>query len=409
MKQHYFYFLLVLFFINNHCYSQELECGAGELHDYLMQTDSLYRKGNLQMETQIKSYLDTPKINRNTAVTHTIPVVVHVIHLGEALGYGTNISSAVITSAIAKLNSDFATSAGTGINMELQFCLATIDPNGNPTTGINRINGASVANYAASGINYSTCTSAANETAIKNLSKWPGEDYYNIWVVNKICGGWGGYAYLPSNPANENDGTVIPSIYMNNLDGALTHELGHGFGLYHTFEGDNNDNCPVNISCSTYGDKVCDTPPHKKNNCSSTNSCSTTGTWDNSLRNFMSYCGTKNRFTQGQKNRVQASLTVFPRLRLLSSTACFALDLPENEKVNLKIYPNPAKDNFTLSHTIDFSEGNIQIYNLLGRKLWEEKLISNHQVIATSNLDKGIYLVNITLDNFQHTEKLVVE
>jgi len=103
----------------------------------------------------------------------------------------------------------------------------------------------------------------------------------------------------------------------------LSHEIGHAFNLPHTFNGDNDgDDCPQNSTCSTQGDYSCDTPPHKISDCGSTNPCTTEGIWDNSRRNYMSYCGSTNRFTQDQKNRMHASLQVAPRMHLLNSDAC---------------------------------------------------------------------------------------
>ena len=69
-----------------------------------------------------------------------IPIVVHVFHEG-----GTeNISDAQIQSQITVLNEDFGKLVGTngdgnGVDTEVRFCLAKIDPNGKCTNGIVRI------------------------------------------------------------------------------------------------------------------------------------------------------------------------------------------------------------------------------------------------------------------------------
>ena len=68
----------------------------------------------------------------------TIPVVVHVIYNGQAIGTGTNISQAQIESQIDVLNEDYRRMLGTpghntdsvGADTEIEFCLAYVDPNG---------------------------------------------------------------------------------------------------------------------------------------------------------------------------------------------------------------------------------------------------------------------------------------
>src|SRR5262249_227775 len=155
----------------------------------------------------------------------------------------------------------------------------------------------------------------ADEFAIKDLSRWPVSDYYNIWVVKAICGGWAGWAYYPWGGAY--DGASIAYNYMTSGSAVAAHEVGHGFFLYHPFEGDaGNAQCPADADCLTQGDRICDTQPHKQGDCGTTNSCTGSGTFDNSRYNYMSYCGTQDRFTADQKARVQATLMSPPRASL---------------------------------------------------------------------------------------------
>ncbi|WP_254244779.1 hypothetical protein [Hymenobacter sp. BRD67] len=44
---------------------------------------------------------------RTTAITYTLPVVVHIIHNGEAVGTGSNISQAQVQSQLDVLNEDY--------------------------------------------------------------------------------------------------------------------------------------------------------------------------------------------------------------------------------------------------------------------------------------------------------------
>ncbi len=78
-----------------------------------------------------------------------IPVVVHVLHSGEPLGTGRNISDAQIQSQIDVLNEDFRRLNADRVNTpsiflpaagdaNFEFRLACKDPNGNTTNGITR-------------------------------------------------------------------------------------------------------------------------------------------------------------------------------------------------------------------------------------------------------------------------------
>jgi hypothetical protein len=87
-------------------------------------------------------------INQNGVIV--IPVVVHILHRGEAIGSGRNLSFAQIQSQIDVLNEDFRRTNADAINTPapfaavaadygFEFRLACQDPNGNPTDGIIRI------------------------------------------------------------------------------------------------------------------------------------------------------------------------------------------------------------------------------------------------------------------------------
>lgn len=73
-----------------------------------------------------------------------------------------------------------------------------------------------------------------------------------------VCGRTGGFSYILTERTNN---IVVSKFDMENSK-IVAHEMGHFFGLYHTFEEhlfgkDNFDN----KDCHTTGDKICDTPP----------------------------------------------------------------------------------------------------------------------------------------------------
>ncbi len=265
---------------------------------------------------------------------YEIPVVIHVIHPSTSpIGSLYNPSDAQLIGMIDYLNQTYAATwasypdtASGGTRFPVRFVLAKRDTNCASTTGIVRVSGSGVADYDADGI------TGATEVDVKNLSRWPNRDYYNIWVVNKIDGfdgtsggGTLGYAYYPGAGASV-DGTVILAQRSIGGESTLPHEMGHAFALAHTFEGGSSSSCPPNTNCLTQGDEICDTEPHQEfYNCpTGTNPC--TGVpYAGVQYNIMGYSNCADRFTPGQRDYFIFNL-INSRPALMSSTA--GLPLP---------------------------------------------------------------------------------
>lgn len=75
------------------------------------------------------------------------------------------------------------------------------------------------------------------------------------------------------------------------------------------------------------------------------------------------------------------------------------------------MFPNPAKESFTIKSSIDNLATQLDVFDLTGKLLISKKLenvIEN--TFATNSLLKGVYLVTIaTANGTSYTEKLVIE
>ena len=304
-------------------------CGTVQ-YEKLLELKNSSKEKKLQFENWINQRLTQPatkqlKQQRTGSATYEIPVVVHVIHNGEAIGTGTNISDNQILSQINVLNKDFKrlnTDAGNtpgeflgaAGSLDIEFILAKQDPYGAPTTGIERVQGTK-----------SVWTINDNAT-FKALNYWPAEDYYNVWVIN--IPSYLGYAQFPvSNlPGLENspdnrltDGTIIHyKAFGSNFEGlgtfnlltdynhgrTLTHETGHFLGLRHIW-GDSNCGTDYVTDTPTQQSQTLNCPTHPRPSCSS----------NDMFMNYMDYTddACMNLFTNGQFARAIVVLDNSPR------------------------------------------------------------------------------------------------
>ena len=74
----------------------------------------------------------------------TLPIVFHIMHTGQAIGEGANITDEQIIETLSEANKMFRKEPGSvgdgeGADTKIDFCLAQRDPDGNPTTGVTRI------------------------------------------------------------------------------------------------------------------------------------------------------------------------------------------------------------------------------------------------------------------------------
>ena len=211
---------------------------------------------------------------------HQIKLIFHVITMNDATaiadctGY---VSPAVIQDQVDVLNNDFGGNGSSGAdNTQLQFTLEGIS-------------------YVRSAFWHEDSEAARDEFMfVLNVDK---ARYTNIYLNSGGTGGLLGQAILPFGGAAGQwyDYVMVAFDTLPGNGGAfgggrtLVHEIGHNYGLYHTFGGpDRSDatTCPTG-NCNFNGDLCCDTEREENSSsgCTQRNTCSD----PDSIENFMNY------------------------------------------------------------------------------------------------------------------------
>lgn len=350
--------LLFILFFNLSWAQNERVCGTMEMLEKSMENDARLEERMLKQEALLQKLIkNNPELVRGDDVI-TIPVVIHVVYRTEV----QNITDAQILSQIVVMTDDFRRTNADAINTlpeflgvaadsEIEFCLATIDPNGDPTTGIERRETTRVSWGFENGMKY---------TAQGGLDAWPRDKYLNMWTVN-FSGGLLGFAQFPGGGPAAEDGVVMGYDFFGTADlddgsfvlsppfhlgRTTTHEVGHWLNLRHIW-GDG----PCGVD-----DQVADTPMSDNSNggCPLTHiSCTSL----DMVQNYMDYTNDAcmNIFTQGQSDRMNAAMLSFPfRESLITSEGCgslLAID-PQITSINLVGESGDCSTTFTPEITI---------------------------------------------------------
>ena len=245
-------FIVAVFFVNG---QQDVRviperCGT-------MQTLALQWRANPAMKKQFEAERDRfnnalrtgsyrlsaarqqPNANRSFI---TIPVVFHVVTANQSL-----VTNAQIQAQLDTLNKDYAGLNGDTVKIPsyfksvigqsaIQFCLAKQTPNGEPTTGIERV--------TTSKTSFSNTDNGVKHASTGGADSWDPTSYFNVWICplsNELLG----YATFPGTSPDNEQGVVVdyrslPGGPLAGYNGGktLTHETGHYFNLYHIWGDD---------------------------------------------------------------------------------------------------------------------------------------------------------------------------
>jgi hypothetical protein len=189
----------------------------------------------------------------------TLPVVFHVVHLGEAIGVLPNLSTAHINDLLRILNATFSNQLGSkdpnAVDSRVRFRLAVKDMADAMMLepGIRRIDGSpfDVGGGAAGFDVAGDRRFGPNEAeALMSATYWDPRQYINVWIMPLRING-GGAAELPRMYINaplpgletvpigccEPYKLFFYSMMVDtaNREHAIVHEMGHRLGLLHPF------------------------------------------------------------------------------------------------------------------------------------------------------------------------------
>lgn len=351
-----FTFLFIAIVINIFAQNVNSSCGFNTMMTKLDKKYPDLRNKRTEAEARIRK-MDRKTHLRRAGVTTTqglytgkvyeIPIVVHVIESNSSANANLKVTDQEIIDWVDRANKMFATTYGNGFYAEgsgpeggavmpFKLVLAKRSPSCKETNGIVRYNGSTLVGYDKYGVNYDN-SNGVDDYEIKTelAPHWPESAYFNIYLItgfdseHQLSYGLMGYATFPETYDYYYESWMKVATVKNANDTTLTHELGHAFGLYHTFDEidyDDQTSCPVNNDCTQDGDQVCDTSPSRSMydvwpvpSNSQIDPC-TGNNWDGTQYNIMNYTNVERKFTEGQRERA-VLMMLDSRSSLLNSIA----------------------------------------------------------------------------------------
>lgn len=405
--------VIILTFTN---LSSAQECATFEYESYLNSKFPGFSKALEQSRQQ--SLLESTKLNKSSNDTvYQIPVVFHIVWNTKS----QNIHDSLIYSQLKALNESFRhTHSDTGRvrsifkpvagDTRVEFVLASVDPNGKSTNGINRVKTEQTDFGGNNGFAENVKSSFDYGADAWNTSK-----YLNIWVCKFTYNGTpiiSAYAFPPTNAqfwtsssfvANHLQGVVVnyqfvgvgnPNDFASSSmrERTLVHEVGHFLGLRHIWADKNN-------TCIGEDDGLKDTPNHRaaNRNCNpALNTCNQgAGDQPDMIENYMDYtpypCTVM--FTQQQANLMRYNL-----LNLRSSLYKIKTNTPPPPVyTKVSVAPNPVIGNLRILFD---QQGvyTLKLTDIIGQPVSSDEFTigNSFEYNEPLNVAAGIYYLSIS-------------
>ncbi|MEO7082613.1 MAG: M43 family zinc metalloprotease, partial [Flavobacteriales bacterium] len=239
---------------------QVIPCATDQVQQRLIEQNPDLVRQNAEYQLGLQEYLQAKAGLRDDGdnVVYVIPIVFHILYDPTAGNDNHNLSNSVIEAQVAQLNKDYrklnADTANVvdpfkpiNADIRVEFQLATKDPFGNCTNGIDRI----------------TSQRSTQAADFSKLNPWFRDRYVNIWVIRALEQNTPGsttlgYSQLPAYVQDDfgalRDGVIMLSSEIGTTSTTLTHELGHFLNLEHVWGSTNQPG----VACGD--DNVADTP-----------------------------------------------------------------------------------------------------------------------------------------------------
>ena len=228
---------------------------------------------------------------------------------------------------------------------------------------------------------------AGGFNAIMYPSGWTG-DTTKAYIGESTTANWEFIANLTANPnesGNANVFYIAEIIFLNNIPASTA----------------NSD-----IISITSSDFTLTSFAH--NATDNTLACSFGATQLNKLRFNLEYTGTFAAVPVMVDITVHDVVTATTETITLTVTPVGATaGIEDLQKFNFSYAPNPSKDFINLSAANNIES--VKVFNLLGQKMISKELNSNSETVDISNLAKGVYLMNVTIDGSKGSFKIIKE
>lgn len=416
-------------------------CGDYLYKEYLNKKYPGFKESYEKTLFQIAEQVEKNKQLRTTSTQYTVNVVVHVVWKDPS----ENLDDSIIYNQIQVLNEDYNRLNADTINLRSIFqpivgkvgihfnLFQIIRKQTNQTFNVSLTSGGMP--------NQMKYDSLGGSNAVDPVH------YLNIWVckiqplmVGPVqLGQILGFAFPPNNLSNwpsnsgapdiREDGVVIDyRCFGRNNPNTLTmgsqtitikgrtptHEVGHYFGLRHIW----GDGSTFGSNNCTGDDGIQDTPNANnqsnfdcntsKNTCVDTNLGWTTVDMPDLVENYMDYSSEDcmNMFSQGQANWMIATL-LGPRSELLNANAVNEI----HSSLKFNVYPNPNNGKIFIQSPTTMNTAFVQIQDITGKIILQEKINFQNGKVALdlSNIQKGIYILQITNEQIHTIEKIAIE